>query len=108
EPDSRFRAAVLMAPAVGYYRAPEALAKIAIPLLVLAGEKDEITPIDDIRTILRPLPATATWDFVMVPGAGHFSFLSPFPEERRRPDIPPSQDPEGFDRERFHRKLPNI
>jgi predicted dienelactone hydrolase len=106
--DDRFRAAVLMAPATAYYRAPDALAKVSIPLLVLAGEKDDITPADDIRATLKPLPAANSWDFVMVRGAGHFSFLSPFPPELRRPDFPPSQDPEGFDREEFHQKLPGI
>jgi len=108
EPDNRFKAAVLMAPATAFYRAPGALAKVNIPLLVLAGERDEITRADDIRDTLRPLPGAAGGEFVMVQGAGHFSFISPFPEHMRRPDFRPSQDPEGFDREQFHTTLPGI
>ena len=104
--DARFRAAVLLAPASDYYRAPGALAKAAIPLLVLAGEKDNITPARDIEAALRPLATASLKKFVVVPDAGHFSFLSPFPASLRRPDFPPGEDPPGFDREAFHRELP--
>jgi Predicted dienelactone hydrolase len=108
QPDPRFRAAVLMTPATAYFNAPAALEKISIPLLVLAGEKDDITPANDIQHTLRPLPSTVLRDFIVVRNAGHYSFLSPFPAPLRRPDFPPSQDPAGFDRERFHRELPGI
>jgi hypothetical protein len=37
-------------------------------------------------------------DHEIVPGAGHFSFMSAFPPHMTRPDFPPSQDPPGFDR----------
>jgi hypothetical protein len=37
-------------------------------------------------------------DHVVVPGAGHFAFVSPFPPEMVRPGFLPSQDPPGFDR----------
>jgi len=41
----------------------------------------------------------------IVENAGHFSFLSPFPETMVSPDFPPSQDPEEFDRAVFHHRL---
>jgi predicted dienelactone hydrolase len=108
QPDARFKAAVLMAPASAYYRAPGALAKVAVPLLVLAGEKDDVTPADDIRQTLQPVVAAAPCEFVVVKDAGHYSFITPFPEAMRAPGFPPSQDPAGFDREQFHRELPAI
>jgi predicted dienelactone hydrolase len=106
--DSRFQAAVLMAPATDYYRAPGALENIAIPLLVLAGDQDDMTPADAIQETLRRLPDPVARKFVIVPGAGHYSFLSPFPETLRRPGFAPAEDPAGFDREQFHRELPAI
>lgn len=106
--DSRFRAAVLMAPATGCYRGPGALDKVSGTFLVLTGEKDDVTPPEDIRRDLDSLPRTATMEFVVVRGAGHYSFLSPFPASMRSPAFAPAQDPDGFDRERFHTELPRI
>ncbi|AOS43017.1 Alpha/beta hydrolase family protein [Lacunisphaera limnophila] len=108
QPDPRFQAAVLLAPATGYYRGPDALARVSGRFLVLAGEKDDVTPAEAIRQDLRPLPAAAAGEFVVVRGAGHYSFLSPFPAMMRRPDFPPGQDPDGFDRPQFHTELPGL
>jgi len=106
--DARFKVGVLMAPASAYYRGPRALDKIAIPLLVLAGEKDDVTPAADIQQTLQPLADAGRCELAVVKGAGHFSFLSPFPAALRSPDFPPGQDPEGFNREQFHAELPGI
>lgn len=108
QPDPRFRAAVLMAPATGFYRGPNALAKVTGQLLVLAGEKDDATPAEDIRRDLQGLPSSVASEFVVIKGAGHYSFLSPFPEAHRQPGFTPAEDPEGFDRAQFHRELPGI
>ena len=106
--DPRFRAAVLMAPASAYYRGPDSLAKVSSNLLVLAGEKDEVTPAEDIRRDLGGLPPSVACEFVVVRNAGHYSFLSPFPADMRSPDFPPAQDPADFNREQFHHELPGI
>ncbi len=108
QPDPRFRAAVLMAPATGYYRGPNALAKASGQLLVLAGEKDDVTPAEDIRRDLGGLPSSVACELVVIKNAGHFSFLSPFPAAMNQPDFPPAQDPAGFDRGQFHQELPGI
>lgn len=108
QPDLRFRAAVLMAPALAYFRGPGALDRISIPLLVFAGEKDEVTPAQQAEEILRTMPPSAKWDLIVVSGAGHYSFLSPFPEALRRPDFPPGEDPAGFNRDKFHAELPGL
>jgi predicted dienelactone hydrolase len=108
QPDPRFRAAVLMAPATGYFRGPGALEKVSGTFFVLTGELDDVTPSEDIRRDLQTLPTSVSSELVVIRGAGHYSFVSPFPAAMRRPDFPPSQDPEGFDRERFHTELPGI
>jgi hypothetical protein len=46
-------------------------------------------------------PAT----LVVVEGAGHYAFLSPFPAAMQTPAFVPAQDPPGFDREQFHRMM---
>jgi predicted dienelactone hydrolase len=106
--DARVRAAVLLAPATDWFLAPGALAEVSAPLLVVAGERDELTPPHKIRQALAALPAGTSWTLHVVPGAGHYSFLTPFPAQMRRPDFPPSTDPDGFDRERFHEELPRL
>jgi hypothetical protein len=44
-------------------------------------------------------------DHRVVHGAGHFSFLSPFPADMISPDVPPSHDPPGFDGRAFHEAM---
>lgn len=106
EADARFKAAVLLAPATGWYLAPHALDQVHIPLLVLTAELDQVTSPDAIRLALRGLPPTTPLTFDVIAGAGHYSFITPFPPPMRRPDFPPSTDPDGFDREAFHQVLP--
>lgn len=104
--DSRIGAAVLLAPATDWFMAPGALDSVVTPLLVMAGERDPVTPPDAIQRALARLPAGTPLEMIVVPGAGHFSFLSPFPVAMQRADFPPASDPEGFDREQFHEVLP--
>lgn len=106
EPDPRVRAVVLLAPALFWYRAPHALRAVRAPLLVLTGACDATTPTAHAHAAL----ASAS-SFVVrrreVPDAGHYAFLSPFPEAMRRPGFAPAEDPRGFDRARFHEQLPD-
>jgi len=104
--DERVRAAVLLAPAIDWYCAPGALDGVRIPLLTMVGEHDPVTPAERVREVLRALPAAVSLTLDVVPGAGHFAFITPFPAEMRRPEFPPSVDPPGFDREAFHATLP--
>lgn len=106
--DARIRAAVLLAPAMDWYKAPGALDDISVPLLVIAAEHGSITPAESMQQVLSALQDRGSMEFVMVPGAGHFSFLSPFPKSMKRADFAPSTDPEGFDREQFHIELPPL
>ena len=103
--DARVRAAVLLAPSTGWFAAPGALADVTVPLLVVTGELDAITPTRRVASALSGLPRSTPLRSHEVEGAGHYSFLSPFPPAMRRPDFPPAVDPSGFDRERFHVEL---
>jgi len=50
----------------------ESLAKIQVPTLVIAGEKDAIVPPDGTRALAAGIPGA---HFHSIPGAGHFSNL---------------------------------
>lgn len=104
--DSRVRAAVLLAPSTDWFLAPAALSSVSIPLLVMAGEHDEITPAGRIQHAMAGLRPETPIIFELIAGAGHYSFLTPFPAHMQRADFPPSVDPAGFDRAAFHCELP--
>jgi predicted dienelactone hydrolase len=104
-PDARVKALVLLAPATPWFMAPDALAGVHAPILILTGENDEMTPAWHAEVVKRGVPAGTEVDHRTVPNAGHYSFLSPFPAERTSAAFPPSQDPLGFDRARFHEEL---
>lgn len=106
--DHRIRAAVLLAPSTDWFLAPGAMSDVSAPLLVVTAELDEIRPTHRVAQALSKLPSSTSLVSREVRGAGHYSFLSPFPPEMRRKDFPPSTDPEGFDRDRFHVDLPEM
>ena len=105
EPDPRVRAAVLLAPALPWFMGPGALADVHAPLLVRTAEHDADARPELTEWVLRSLPTDARVDFQVVPGAGHFAFLTPFPPALARPGFPPAQDPPGFDRVAYQPKL---
>ena len=53
------------------------------------------------RIILDGVPDRTKIQYRVVENAGHFSFLSQFPESMTNATFPPSQDPPGFDRGSF-------
>ncbi|AUX44199.1 hypothetical protein SOCE26_056630 [Sorangium cellulosum] len=104
--DPRVKALVLMAPATGWFGLNEALQDVSVPILLLVAEHDRITPRWQGQLVLDLVPDRAQVTFEIVENAGHFSFLSPFPPQMRSPGFLPASDPTGFDREAFHRTLP--
>jgi predicted dienelactone hydrolase len=105
DPDPRVKALVLLAPATPWFRAAGALSSVRLPILLWTAKKDEITPhlnADLVKAGVRDQALIEHWVTV---GAGHFSFLTPFTAAMTNPGFPPSQDPEGFDRARFHQDL---
>ena len=72
------------------------------PVLMLAGALDTVTPPQyHADLVARRLPRQDLLDYRIVAGAGHFSFLSVFPQPMQQPAFAPAQDPPGFDRAAF-------
>lgn len=105
ERDPRVRALVLLAPATAWYIEPGALSEVVVPILMRTGSKDVHADSSHAAIVERGLPDPTKLDHQVIEGAGHFSFLTPFPPTIKSPAIPPSQDPEGFDREAYVPKL---
>jgi predicted dienelactone hydrolase len=103
--DPRVKALVLLAPATPWFMATGALRGVRIPILLWTAEKDEHTPAFHGEIVKAGVPDQALVEHRIAANAGHFSFLSPFPESMTDRGFAPSQDPEGFDRERFHEEL---
>jgi len=106
EPDRRVKALVLLGPATAWFMGARALAEVAPPILMLLAEKDDITPhAVHGRIVAEGVADPSRVAQRVVQGAGHFSFLSPFPDEMSGPGFALSQDPEGFDRAAFHDRM---
>lgn len=96
--DARVRALVLLAPATFWFMGEGALRDVTQPMLIFSGSADSLAPLAHAEVVLNGVPDASRVRHEVVAGAGHFSFLSPFPPVMARPDFPPSQDPPGFDR----------
>ena len=105
-PDHRIKALVLLAPATVWFTSAGALSEVKVPILMLAAEKDEYTPLAlHAKLVMDGVPDQTKVQQRIVENAGHFSFLSPFPEPMTSAESALSQDPAGFDRKRFHDEL---
>jgi predicted dienelactone hydrolase len=101
EHDARVRALVLLAPATVWFMGEGALCEVEVPILMRTGGADvHAEPIHG-QIVERGVPVPARLDHQVVPKAGHFGFVSVYPSALKSPAIPPSQDPEGFDRAAF-------
>lgn len=105
-PDPRVRALVLLAPATAWYLPEDSLSNVNVPILMLVAEHDPFTPRWHAELVLDRVSDRAQVTCRVIANAGHFSFLSPFPPQMRNASFFPSTDPEGFDREKFHERLP--
>jgi predicted dienelactone hydrolase len=105
EADRRVKALVLLTPATPWFMAAGALRAVRLPILLWTAEKDEYTPEFHADLVKAGVPDRALIEHRIAANAGHFSFLSPFPATMTNPAFPPSQDPQGFDRQRFHEEL---
>lgn len=101
-PDPRVAAVVLLAPATPWFLAEGSLADVCAPILLFTAELDRQTPAEHGELIEARLGDRSLHAWRVVDGAGHYSFLTPFPPEMTNPAFPPSQDPPGFDRHAFH------
>ena len=100
--DARVKALVLLAPATPWFMKPGALAQVRVPILMLTGEHDPHTPPFHAEVVKAGLPKETPIDHRVVRHAGHFSFMSPFPEMMRRSDfLPSARSPMGRSRPRI-------
>jgi pimeloyl-ACP methyl ester carboxylesterase len=103
--DERVKALVLLAPATHWFSAPGALDRERVPILMVTAEHDEHTPAFHAELVQSGVPDPGLIEHRTIAGAGHFSFLDPFPKTLTSAALPASQDPPGFDRVAFGAQL---
>ncbi len=104
--DKRVKAVVLMAPVGILFQSKDALDNVNIPILMFRAEKDsELTEPYQSEIIAKNYVNKALLTYCTVPNAGHYSFITPFPEAMRDELGVIAQDPDGFDRKAFQQKL---
>lgn len=81
---------ILYAPSAGWFAAPGSLDAVTAPMLVYAGGRDTVTPVDQVSHLKS---ARAEVDLRIVAQAGHFSFMNTPP--------PGVVEDDAFDRDRF-------
>jgi predicted dienelactone hydrolase len=98
--DPRVHAIVLMAPnAVPF--SDETLARVTVPVRVYGAERDDLTlPRYHATRLASVLPSQT--EYVLVTGAGHYSFVTSFPAALRIVAGEAARDPDGFDRDAMH------
>jgi len=101
--DARVKAAVVAAPTLAFTFTPQTLAPIRVPVLLWRAGNDEITPHPRAaEAVYNALPTRP--DYVVVPSASHFVFVTCSAEmARRAPTI--CQDAPDFDRQAFHQRF---
>ena len=101
--DRRVRAIVLLAPH-GALFTDEALSNLAVPVRIYGAENDDLTPVKyHAERLAKALAAKV--EYVLIKGAGHFSFIAGFPDALRKSAGEAGQDPKGFDRDAMHKTL---
>jgi predicted dienelactone hydrolase len=98
--DPRVRAIVLMAPNAAPFT-DEALAQVAVPVRVYGAERDDLTLVRyHAERLAKALPPQT--EYVLVTGAGHFSFIAKYPWGLKIVAGEAARDPEDFDRDAMH------
>ncbi len=99
--DSRIRAAVVVAPALGFTFGTEGLENVKVPVQLWRAENDVIVPhpryAEAVRLALPQAP-----DYRVVPNAGHFDFLAPCSSALAVVAPAICASAAGFDRTSFH------
>jgi predicted dienelactone hydrolase len=100
--DERVRSVVLLAPALGKALARDSLHAIDVPVLVIAGDADRVTPVSTNASLIAASIPEAQLEVMR--GVGHYTFLSPCGEAGLRHAAPYCTDGPGIDRESVHRQ----
>jgi len=104
--DKRIKAIVLMAPVGILFNSEDSLKDVDIPALLLRAEKDvELTEPYQAEVIAKNYKNQELLTYCTVPNAGHYSFITPFPEVIKGELGVVVEDPDGFSRQAFHELL---
>ena len=99
--DARIKAAVVVAPALGFTFGADGLRNVKVPVQLWRAEKDVIVPhpryAEAVRLALPQAP-----DYHVVPNAGHFDFLAPCSGALTAVAPAICTSAAGFDRAAFH------
>lgn len=100
--EPRIKAAVVVAPALGFVFAPAGLTAVQIPVQLWRAGDDHILPSPDyVEPVRDALPQPP--EYHVVAGADHFDFLAPCSEDLTRYVPAICQERGAFDRATFHR-----
>ncbi len=95
-----------MAPVGVLFSSPNSLYEVNIPMLLLRAEKDdELAEPYHSEIIAKNFDDKNKLTYRTIENAGHYSFITPFPEVMKNQFGIVADDPEGFDRTVFHKKL---
>lgn len=98
--DKRIRAVLAMAPGPGPVFTPNSLRDIAIPISIVAGSADDVTPSrTGAEALAKAIPNAS---LKLFPGAGHFVFLNTCTRMGRLLLRVPCGDPSGVRRQNVH------
>ncbi|OYD82076.1 hypothetical protein CHT98_23080 (plasmid) [Azospirillum brasilense] len=100
--DPRIRSLLLMDP-VGALFGDGALSRVTVPVRLYEAEKGDESGALQVARVRDLLPRPPEYD--LVPGAGHYAFLTPVPASAAARFGATVQDPPGFDRAAFHARL---
>lgn len=99
--DERIRAAVIVAPAIGFAFTPERLVRVTAPMQLWRAGKDTVTPhpfhAEAVRQAVPRMP-----DYRVEPQGGHFDFLAPCAASLATVAHVLCRETAGFDRAAFH------
>ncbi|EHZ7431660.1 dienelactone hydrolase family protein [Vibrio cholerae] len=107
--DPRVKAIIIMAPVGILFSTEGSLNDVDIPVLLLKAEKDkEVTEPYNADAIEKGLPNKNKITSIMISNAGHYSFLTTFPDFIKPELGLIAEDPNGFNRVEFQEKLGTI
>lgn len=100
--DTRIRAVLAIAPALGPAFVPASLRRITTPVALVAGSEDRMVPIGSNAQLLTRLIPRAS--LTLVPGAGHYTFLATCTEDGRRAQPQLCAEARDVDRDTVHQR----
>ncbi|HVH79758.1 MAG TPA: dienelactone hydrolase family protein [Stellaceae bacterium] len=99
--DSRLKAAVIAAPAIGYVFEKDALSGVTAPVQLWRAENDKVTPNQWNADLVRDALPVPPEDH-LVANAGHFDFLAPCSDALAKVASEICESAPDFDRAAFH------